>query len=629
MEIPVESQTKTEKLLARMGWNHRPSGNGDNHAVETCPFCKNTNWKFFIAIGGEKDGCHDCKVCGETGNYFTLREKLGIAINNVESMKDAANSKGQSPLPNLLAMHKRLFDEDMADVLDYLVAERKFSIEVIERMKLGADDAHGTKWVMYPYLDAAGTPIFYKGRSLPAPGEKKKFRAPSGMEVPLFNEHGLVKGEEIFLVEGEADCISMLSQGFNNVAGIPGAGIKKASWIERLEKLEPTTIYLIYDNDKSGQDGAKEIANRIGIDIGLNKVKNIVLPEFTFVDSEGAEKQGKDIGEWFAAGHTVEEFEELKAAARPFDVQGVQSVTAVLDDLKYEIENGDAVAGGKYTSPWAELNAKMGAFQDGDMCGVIAEGKIGKTTFAMNWLHYLASEGFPAFMFCNEMKPVRQVRKWVSHVTGTDDTPGKSQITTESINDALLVAKGMKSDLLFGFTPSNNAKDVLNTIRQVVKTYGVKVVCFDNLQMLIRNIEHSSQEASKIAYDFKALAMELNIFIVLIIQPHRVREGEIVSARNSMGSSIIEKAVDSMICLHRNRVGKVKEAEFHGYMETDENFEPQLLSRVDLPRYAPGGVCTLYMDGARSTVRSLTDMDISVATKPTLPGGIPVEAEAA
>jgi 5S rRNA maturation endonuclease (ribonuclease M5) len=624
--IPVESQSKTAKLIAQLGWNHRPSGDGDNHAVETCPLCQNSGWKFYIAVGGESDGLWKCHRCQEKGNFWQLREKLGIAVNNVESVKDIANSKGQTPLPNLFAMHKRLFDEDMGDVLDYLVAERKFSIEVIERMKLGADEMNGHKWVIYPYLDAAGNPIFYKGRSLPVPGEKKLFRSPAGREAPLYNEAGLVKGEDIFLVEGEADCLSMLSQGFKNVAGIPGAANKKASWIERIERLEPTTIYLIYDSDKPGQEGAKEIAKRIGIDMGMHKIKNIVLPAFTFEDSEGNEKPGKDIGEWFAAGHTVEEFEELREAARPFDVEGVQSVVAVLDELRHDLERPDALAGGKFDSPWPALNAKMGAFQEGDVCGIIAESKVGKSTLAMNWLHYLASQGHGSFLFCNEMKPVRLVRKWVSHVTGTDDTPGKSMVTGKSIDDSLLVAKGMGADLLFGYIPSNNSKDVFATIRQVVKTYGVKVVCFDNLQMLIRNLEHSAQEASRISYDFKSLAMELGIFIPLIIQPHRVPEGQIVSARNAMGSSMIEKAVDSMICLHRSRVAKIKDSEFNGYLETDENFEPQLLVRVDLPRYAPGGVCTLYMDGATSTVRSLNDTDLTSMNKPSISGGIAVEA---
>jgi hypothetical protein len=124
--------------------------------------------------------------------------------------------------------------------------------------------------------------------------------------------------------------------------------------------------------------------------------------------------------------------------------------------------------------------------------------------------------------------------------------------------------------------------------------------------------------------DFKAMAMELKILVYLIIQPHRVGEGQIISSRNAMGSSAIEKDVDCMICLHRNRIGQIKEQDFKGYLDIEENFEPQMLVRADLTRYAPGGVCTLFMDGARSTVREFLPSDLT--GEPSKPLGlIPTE----
>ena len=86
-----------------------------------------------------------------------------------------------------------------------------------------------------------------------------------------------------------------------------------------------------------------------------------------------------------------------------------------------------------------------------------------------------------------------------------------------------------------------------------MRRYGVKIVCFDNLQLLVRSIEHSAQETSKITKMFKEICIELNIVVLLIVQPNRVREGQIIAARNAMGSSAIEKDVDSFIGLHRNR----------------------------------------------------------------------------
>ncbi len=127
--------------------------------------------------------------------------------------------------------------------------------------------------------------------------------------------------------------------------------------------------------------------------------------------------------------------------------------------------------------------------------------------------------------------------------------------------------------------------------------------------------------------EIKGLAMELKIVILLIIQPKRVEDGQIAAARHANGSSAIEKDVDAMICLHRNRTAQIKAADFKGFMESDENFEPQMLVRVDLSRYSAGGTCTLMMDGKTSTVREMTKDDVTAPT-PMAPGAIPVEPTA-
>ncbi len=290
--------------------------------------------------------------------------------------------------------------------------------------------------------------------------------------------------------------------------------------------------------------------------------------------------------------------------AKKFDIQGVQSVGEILVDLKSDIEGKGTKP--SYDTPWPSLTKKVGGFENGDLIGLLADAKIGKTSMALNMCQYYAQKGLVSFIFCQEMPPKRMARKWVSHVTQTDDSPGKSQITPEVVDKALEIAVAMEGDILFGFTSSSKAEDVWETIKQTVRRYGVKVVCFDNLQMLVGTLDTAAQETSKITKRFKQLCMELDILILLIVQPKRVQDGMIISSRDAMGSSAIEKDVDFMICLHRNRVlSKLREEDFKGNMETEDTFEPELLVKVDLGRYCAGGSCTLFMDGATSTVREL------------------------
>ncbi len=616
MSAPIEVESSSpaaQQLIAQLAWTTRPCSDGNNVAVETCPLCGHGGFKFFMCVVGDKAGLWDCKVCGEKGNLWQLRQRLGIRTAGAVSVREMSVG-APAPLPNADVLHARLMtDEAYGDVLDYLFTERGFSLETIKRLKLGAERYDDKLWYVIPYLDAAGRCVYYKARAVPP--EKKAFRSPSGRESMLYNDTCLKAGmDELVMVEGEADCIALLNQGYVNVVGIPGAGIKKAAWLEKLDRLAPKVIFICYDTDKVGQDSAREMAARIGLD----KVRNLRLPAFEAIPG----KAGKDINEYFSAGHTVEEFEALKADARPFDVEGVQSVSDVLTELITSLEEkGNEPT---YSTPWPSLTKKLGGAEDGDVIGIMAEAKVAKTTMGLDWCQWSAERGTGAMLYCLEMLPVRLVRKWVSHVTQTDDTPGASGITPQTVQTAMTIASQMPADLLFGYSKSRKPDDVFETIRQAVRRYGIKLVCLDNLQLLIHGIKETAQETSKVMKQVKALAMELKILILLIIQPNRVAEGQIVAARNAIGSSAIEKDCDSMLCLHRNRVAQIRAADFHGFLEADDNFEPQLLVRVDLSRYSAGGTCTLYVDGAKSTVRELTKDDMSVAT-PMSAGAIPTE----
>lgn len=614
----METETITSKGLGyveQKAWRYKESGT-DHVAVEECPLCGNTNSKFYMNVSGDaSDGLWDCKVCGEKGSLYQLRVKLGDRSDDIVSLADATRATKQaSVLPDIAALNYNLLhSEAFADVLDYLVAERGFKMEVIESMQLGAEQEFGKKWLVIPYINKQGNVTFVKYRSVPPAA--KEFRSSSGREAGLYNDTIIETGmEELVFVEGEADCLACLSAGVSSVVGVPGANTKKAAWITKVDNAAPKKIYLLYDSDKVGQAAAREMAQRIGLD----KAFNIRLPEFTTRDG----KAGKDINEWFRTGHSLEDFKVLQSQAKPFDVAGVQNTAEVILEIQEDIEMRGAR---RYElgTPWPALTERLGGANFGEVIGIIAEGKVGKTTMVMNWLDYYAEQGYPSMLYCLEMTQKALVRKWICYKTNTDD----ADLNKQTVKDALDLAIKMPADMLFAFSRVNSPKECFDLIRQAVRRYGAKVVAFDNLQFLVRSIDHSAQETANLSKHFKELATELGILILLVVQPNRVREGEIVAARNSNGSSAIEKDVDAMIALHRNRVAKVKADDFKGFLEANENFEPQLLVRVDLSRYAPGGVCTLLMDGGKSSVRSFqqSDIDLMQINQPRTSVGIPTE----
>ena len=617
MELSIEKAPGVAYVESK-GWTYTISG---DQLVLDCPLCGDGVGHFYM---NQNNGMYDCKKCGRSGNIKTLRKELGDPISGVQSMQEGVDAtKAIRPLPDLFKHHKQLLGDD--EVMDYLVCERGYSMDVITKMQLGLGVNGQEKWLVYPYVNA-GKYVYAKMRSLPP--MPKKFMGAGGRENPLFHAdviHPLT--EELIFVEGEADCLTLLSHGYENTIGVPGANMKKTTWVERIDvwwesrEGKSRQIYILYDSDRVGQDACAEMVKRIGIE----KCLLIKLPKFNKADGT----PGKDVNEWFKAGHTNEEFAALKSAAKPLEIKGVMGLGDALDEIENDmLRRGNM--GAEIDSPWGPLNDLLGGAEYGDVIGIMAEGKVGKTTFGINWVDYLVGvKNINSLILCFEMPPKRVARKWASYVTQTPDTPGESKFDADTIQRARNIISTRTADLVLGYTPAQDTDAVFDLIRQAVRRYGIKVLMLDNLQLMVRGLANAAQETSVLMSRLKDLAIELGILILLIIQPKRVEQNEVVAARHALGSAAIEKCVDAMICLHRNRDGVLKADEFQGMVEQNTNFKPFMLVRVDLSRYSAGGACTLYMEGATSTVRVMKTEEARTSTN--VPGSgseLPVEGQA-
>ena len=615
--LPVGyNKSPAMRLVISQGWNFNPPSGGQI-AVEKCPFCGKLDFKFYIAVstdeeleaGNTRDSLYFCHKCQETGNLRKLQEKLGLRIAGVDSRSEWAGKKEkQDDLPDAAQCHAVLLSD--ADAMDYLLNVRGFTKEIIERQKLGLKDkvyfhkAGETRALVIPYLSIEGNVTFAKYRTLP-PAEKD-FTCPSGYEVGLYNSPALSEDcKEIIFVEGEADCLALLSHGVENVVGVPGAGVKKHAWIEAVDRIAPQ-IYILFDSDQAGTKGAQSLASRIGLD----KCLKIVLPKGT-----------KDINEFFQKGGTVDGFEELKKHAVLFDVTGVVSCGDALQDLEDKLEGKEDLAP-TYTSQWVELNKLLG-MEDGDVLDIVGEAKRGKTTFAMNMLDYaVKTYNEPGLLCCLEMTGDRLARKWVSIVTGFEDAlvaPGTPEAKDKLSELKNCIAKAKEeqrtreADLYFAYPQLvTSPEDVFKLIRDCIRRYNVRWVCLDNIQRLCDDTLKSQNmrtiHLSQISKGLTKIAKDYKIKMIRIVQPKKIASGAVVTSADVDGSSQIDKDCDAMIVLHRQAIGATTKSAYEEEAsegnETSESFSPQMRVTVGLSRYSSGGSCYLYFDGARSQVRA-------------------------
>jgi KaiC/GvpD/RAD55 family RecA-like ATPase len=512
-------------------------------------------------------------------------------MENVLTLKQSPATA--EPIPDITIQHNALISSPFyKPALDYIL-NRGITKETIQYLRLGAVQEHPGMWVTIPYFNKDGNCYFVKKRAVPASNPSDtRFKGLLGREPGLYNEICLsADHKQIYITEGEFDAITLIDKGLHNVVSVPGASSKKTPWIKKLLDSGAEEFILVYDNDKAGQSNAAIMAKKLGLD----KVWNLVLPHNV------KDREVKDVNDFFLAGGSLQDLQNLPLSK--FALAGIVDIVDVLEELEEELANG--AKKGKYLTGYPSLDSLTYGFEDGDLVGILADGKIGKTTFSQNIVNNLNKSGFNALIYCLEMTPVRLVRKHVCMLTQTDD----DKLTKECIAKAKQLATAMDGAAYFGYTNKWTEAEIFDNIRQAVKLYNIKVVVFDNLQLMSRNMDNTTQELSVLGYKFKELAMELGILFILIIQPNRIQEGNIVSARNVMGSSAVEKTVDHMICLHRNKITLKKTDDFSGPIETISAFDNQLLVKVDLCRYGPGGQCTLFFDGAKSLVTELSDIN--------------------
>lgn len=626
-QIPESFQGSAAlQLVQSQGWNFKVT-DSVRILLGKCPYCDKEDHCYMEIHGPNdpqknRDGLYLCQRCGQSGNLYSLKKHLGLVIEGVSSQKEwAASEKKIDPLPDTEECHKALMADEKA--IDYLTNIRGFSLDIIQKQKIGLTKCYfkatgkDTRALVFPYL-VNGNTVWAHFRTLPDPDDlakiPKDFASPKGWDSTLYNGEVLKEGlKEIILVEGEANCISAMDKGINNICGVPGANIKKAEWIETLDKIGVEKIYVLYDKDKVGQKAAQVLASRIGIE----RCYKLVLPDFEVTTEAGELRKGKDLNEWFVSGGgSNEALQKLKDSAELFDVDGVSSSADALDEFIEELDGKGAAQ--KYTWP---LVSKIVQFDDGDIIDILAEEKIGKTTLGMNLIEYMVDTyGDDGIIICAEMTRAKLARKWVAHKAQIQDnlpkTSQEAELLTnlfkQSIPEVKKLTANRPGTLYFCCPKFQTMDDLYKLIIDCIRRYGVKWVMLDNIQRfcdLTIGSRNRTQWLSEISKRTSQIGKDYNVQMVRILQPNRVGENKLTAISNIDGSSHIAKDCDCTLIANRNRIGGVNKETFAAgaFVESQTTFSPEMLITCAISRYSAGGETTVWFDGATSTVSPLSE----------------------
>jgi len=183
----------------------------------------------------------------------------------------------------------------------YLQTERGISLEIIKERKIGQKEDDTST---IPITNDREEYVGIKFRQyLKNSDGRSRYWSTKKTTVQLYARDVLKKNlDELIFAEGEHDCLALLSRGYCAVSGTGGASTVKKEWAKEVEHVK--NIYICYDTDKAGRDGARKLAQIIPW------AKIVTLPDM----GEGK----KDIIDYFVkCNKTKEDFEKLLLEAKP------------------------------------------------------------------------------------------------------------------------------------------------------------------------------------------------------------------------------------------------------------------------------------------------------------------------
>jgi len=391
--------------------------------------------------------------------------------------------------------------------------------------------------------------------------DKKKMRVIKNSVSCLFGWQALPEGSrEVVITEGEVDALSWYQLGFHALS-VPN-GAKGLGWLdeeyERLERFD--TIYVAFDMDAPGQEGALELISRLGsercalVDTGDYEDANLLL-------------QSGDLDE------VRELANKMVRDARPLDPVELKQASRYVNEMIPMFLDTEESEEDGFDPPFEKLRGLL-KHRWGEYTVVVGINGHGKSQFIHQTLLSGISQGHRACIYSGEM-PIKRLL-YRSDIQAV----GKSDLT---IPDIQAVHQWYHNKLwLFELTGSAKAQRLLEVFEYAHRRYGIRIFIIDSLLKcgIAEDDKDGQKEFIEAVCDFKN---EYPVHVFLITHP-RKGEGEFVAPgkMDVRGSASIVDLADTQLSLWRN---KVKEGKINKAISAGEAPDPEQLRSPDAILY--------------------------------------------
>lgn len=478
-----------------------------------------------VRLSGGKRGVWSDFATGDSGDLLDLWAacRCSSMVDAIKEAKQYLGVRDTMPRPEPKAYRKPAkptCSTPKAGALAWLQS-RGLTPETIAAFKIGEHSQGGKTFAVFPFL-RDGELVNAKTRNVV---DKRDMRQEAGAEPCLFGWHLIdPKARTVVITEGEIDCMTLHQAAIASLSVNQGAGGHQ--WIEsdwdRLERF--SEILICFDDDAAGQKGAKEVANRLGIE------------RCKLVTFHGH----KDANEALQAGWQPADFREALMHAKALDPDELVSIADYTDQVKamfYPDQSATAdpvLKIGNTCFDWFE-------FRPGEYSVWTGINGHGKSLMNNQVLLGLMDQGERCCVFSGEMAPPRQLKRVVKQATGLDrPTPAYIDAVGSWVRDRMWV---------FAVTGNATVDRLLEVFRYGAKRYGIRQFVIDSLMMTdVPEDGPGAFSAQKAAIQkITAFAKQHGAHVHLIAHPRKASdESRAPGKLDVSGSSRITDAADNV-----------------------------------------------------------------------------------
>jgi len=548
----------------------------DQINLQTCPFCGDCKFHFYI---GPSKFAYDCKKCEEKGSFNAVMKHFGDLTINPDHVTIKSTVQNRPPMSvpttNPQDFNSKLYLED--EILDWLRTKRGFKDTTINRFTIGWNGER----ITIPIYDRGRLVNYRYRKDFRIDDDSAKVKQEYNCFPGLFNDGDIDGKSHIILCEGELDAMSVwqaieehdktLHNKIAVISGTLGCGSWKPEWTKRLEDAKKIQIF--YDNDPKGQKGVIKVAE----ELGFKRCKRIQLENF------------KDANEYFSQGKTFSDFlndvKEENIIREDDAIKHLSEYSKYIEDyLDGKIKDEGIKTG------YPRLDKILGGLKPGHVAILSGETSAGKSALAVNIMYNVSSnDKIPVLYYSMEQPPQEIANRLLLIDSGVSNESYRDRLfkTAELTELKNSLIKFEEYPIYFWEEQQRlTTKRFAETLSQSVQEKGTKLVIIDHgLYFAIGSSATATRsgEVGDLVRFIKTQAQINNVPIILLWHTKRLERGRKVPTTSDLReSSMVEKDADIIMFVVRDFLGDDPLAGAEAFVHVEKNRAGGTIGRMPL-----------------------------------------------